>query len=364
METIRFKIDEKSLYFGVKNDYVRGETPTVATPLNQSRNPSKWHKDVFDFIAKDPGLTKLPAMLVKRCTPKTTSKAKSNIVHFYEFKKLLVDGVPLHANASFGMYVKEETDSLILSRTGQMVTNTHKGRLKLHYPMGLLFKADGFNIDNNRVLNAILDLNGGFAFIVRGFEVNLDDMSLNFLTSLIGVAGIFTSSVFKIGKGTGKKLLVSGFDSSANDISGDSGFAVDPNFQASDGNIHFSDLDKAKAENGKLGEEYVLSNIYKLIDKSVKDVYHTSKDYPTSPYDIEYTLNGVKKYLEVKATSGTKGIFNMSSGEIKFMKHYKDNYLLILVTEVREKFPKTKSFICDKILKLKKEYPSIRFIVN
>lgn len=65
--------------------------------------------------------------------------------------------------------------------------------------------------------------------------------------------------------------------------------------------------------------------------------------------------------LEVKSTSGSREIFNMPSGEIKFMKEYKDNYILILVTDVNSEFPKTKKYTCDQILSLGKEYPSIRF---
>ena len=35
---VRFKIDEKSLFYGVYNDYNRGQTATVSTPLNQSKD--------------------------------------------------------------------------------------------------------------------------------------------------------------------------------------------------------------------------------------------------------------------------------------------------------------------------------------
>lgn len=31
---IRFKIDEKSLFLGTYNDYKKGQTATVSTPLN------------------------------------------------------------------------------------------------------------------------------------------------------------------------------------------------------------------------------------------------------------------------------------------------------------------------------------------
>ena len=110
-----------------------------------------------------------------------------------------------------------------------------------------------------------------------------------------------------------------------------------------------------------LKRQFVFEHILELINDYIKDIVHTSIEYPTSPYDIEYTENGVKKYIEVKSTSGTKEIFNMSSGEIKLIKRYKDNYILILVAEVTSAFPKAKQFTCDQVLSLKQEYPSIHF---
>ena len=46
----RFKIDEKSLFYGLYNDYVRGQTATVSTPINQSKDPDKWHKDIMKLL--------------------------------------------------------------------------------------------------------------------------------------------------------------------------------------------------------------------------------------------------------------------------------------------------------------------------
>ena len=62
-----------------------------------------------------------------------------------------------------------------------------------------------------------------------------------------------------------------------------------------------------------------------------------------------------------KSYHGTKEVFNMSSGEIKFMKKYKDNHILILVTEVNSHLPKTKKFTCEQVLSLRQEYPSVLF---
>lgn len=360
----RFKIDEKSLFYGLYNDYVRGQTATVSTPINQSKDPNKWHKDIMKLYDSGLESKNIPQELVDKCLNKTTSQANSKLINFYEFNEIYFDGIKLECEVSFGIYIKEEIDQFIINKKGKKVQNTHLGRQKLHYPISLHYNSLGYNVDNTKVLNAILEQNGGFAFVVRGFECDTYNKSINFITSLIGLKGLLLSNVFKKQKGVGKKLLVDEIDLEAQDIIVDDCVLVASDYKGSSHNTNFDQINKSRVMNGKIGEQFVYEHILELINEYIKDVLHTSEEYPTSPYDIEYTENGVKKYIEVKSTSGTKEVFNMSSGEIKFMKKYKDNYTLILVTEVNSAFPKTKQFTCNQILSLRQEYPSIRFYGN
>lgn len=357
----RFKIDEKSLFYGLYNDYARGQTATVSTPINQSKDPEKWHKDIMKLYTSGLESQIIPQELVDKCLNKTTSQANSRLVYFYEFKKIYIDGVELQCTSSFGIYVKEEIDEMIVNKKGIRVQNTHLGRQKLHYPISLYFKSYGFNIDNSNVLDTILEQNGGFSFVVRGFECDTDNKSINFITSLIGLKGLFLSNVFKKQKGIGKKLLIDEINFEAQDIIVDDCVIVDGNYKCVTHITNFDLINKSRIENGKIGEEFVFKHILELFNNYAEDIFHTSIEYPTSPYDIEYTENGVKKYIEVKSTSGSKAVFNMSSGEIKFMKKYRDNYTLILVTEVNSEFPKTKKYTCEQVLSLRQEYPTIRF---
>ena len=367
MGKIRFQIDEKSLYYGIKNNYERGEVMTSSTPINQSKNKEKWHKDIIKFM--ESGLdyqNQIPLNLLKQLTRKTTSQAKTRINHLFIFNKIMFNGKPLNTTHQFAIYVKEETDEIIKRRDGTYGPNTHLGRMKLHYPSKIKYDRDGFNIDNKSILNAILEQNGGFAYIVRGFEVDSETKSLNFITSLIGLSGIFLSSVFRIAKGVGKKLLLDEINLEAQDLATDSYVIIATNsFNNSNTETDFDSLRKTQVENGKLGEKFIYEHLADYVGDTINDLYHTSMHYPTSPYDMEYTdSNGVTHYIEVKSTSGSKEVFNMSSGEIKFMKQYKDQYLLLLVTNVRDSFPNVKQFKGDKIMRLRKEYPSIRFYGN
>lgn len=353
MSNIRFKIDEKSLFIGEYNDYKKGQTATVSSPLNQNSNPNKWRKDILKLRQSNCKISNVPEMLERKC--KQNSKAGCKITDVFVFNNLLLDGKKLDCNASFAMYIKEETDKYKRHK-GILRENLHFGRLKLHYPISLKHESDGFNIDNKKVLNSIIEMNGGFAYIVRGFEYNEETKTLNFITSLTGPKGIPLSTIFRRQKGVGKKLMID----PSKVVDNDYVVVVEENTEINKNDSYLELLNKTRAENGKLGEE----KIYKLLQESLKDendLYHTSLDYPQSPYDIEYIENGEKQYVEVKATSGTKLVFNMSSGELKFMEKYKDNYTLYLITEVKEEFPTIKEYHYKDIMKMKKEYPTVRF---
>lgn len=359
---IKFSIDEKSLFYGVKNDYLKGQTATVSTPINQSKDPNKWRHDIRNLYNSNLHEASLPEQLINKCSTKTTSKAKTRIKFFYSFSNLKLDGEKLNINSSFGIYIKEEIDPFIINKKGQRVINSHLGREKLHYPITLFHQSDGFKINNQSVLDQILLQNGGFAFIVRGFEIDSEQKSLNFITTIIGQKDILLSSVFKKKKGIGAKLLTKfiAHDVPLTEFGGEEG-EISPKVI----NQSLTKKNLSMIENGKLGEEIAFQYIKRLIEnhpQSMSDLYHTSKTYSFSPYDIEYTENGVKKYIEVKATSSDKKIFNMSRGEIKFMERYRSQYKLILITKVKEKFPKIYELSVDDILnKFKRDYPSIRF---
>ncbi len=368
MSKFRFKIDEKSLYYWIKNDYLKWQTATVNTPINQARNPNNRHRDIMELYDSWMELKQIPDVLKDKCLKTTTSQANSIINYFFEFRNLYIDWVKLNTKSSFWIYIKEEVDKYIKDRKRRLVSNTHLWRKKLHYPISLKHMSDWLNINNKDVLNCILVQNWWFAYIVRWFECDTVEKSLNFITSIIWLEWILLSNVFRRQKWVWKKLLISEINPDdinleAQDILDEEKVVMSEDFKPWN-NINFEKINKLKVENGKIGEKYVYDNIRSLISNDIQDIYHTSEFYPTSPYDIEYVDNWVKKYLEVKSTSGIKEVFNMSCWEIKFMKKYKNDYTLILVTDVKNKFPTIRKFICNEILNLKQEYPSTRFYAN
>lgn len=352
---IRFKIDEKSLFLGTYNDYERGQTATVSTPLNQSKDKAKWRNDILELKNYSCNVKNPSAMLIHHC--QSASHSGNNIDNVFVFDNILLDGEKLNTTFQFAMYFKRETDEYIRSiKNGKRIKNTHLGRIKLHYPITFSFKTDGYNIDNQAVLNSIMEQNGGFAYVVRGFEYYEDTKSLNFITSLIGPEGIPLSTVFRRKKGMGQKLMIDPNRVVDNDYV----VVVEQTPDMKGSNISYELINKSRVENGKLGEQYIYNL---LLDKLGADseLYHTSIDFPQSPYDMEYIEENEKKYIEVKSTSGNKPVFNMSSGELKFMEKYKDSYKLYMVMNVKNEFPNVKEYTYYDIIKMRKEYPSIRF---
>lgn len=364
-----FNIDEKSLYFGVKNDFKKGQTATVHTPLNQAKNEQDWKTSIYDFLKGYPSenVTTLSDDLKDKCLKKTTSKADSKIIYFFVFSKFTLDGIPFEVNSSFAMYVKEEISEDIIGRDGDVRENTHFGRQKLHYPTSLTYFSEGYNIENKKVLEKILEANGGFAYVVNGFDIDTESNILNFRTTMIGHRGVLLSNVFKRKKGVGLKLLVDGIslENSIAEVSHNSALTKEETNAFLE---TLAKIQKSSRANGVLGEEFVFNNIKKILRlPQIDNLLHISKKYPQSPYDIEFYVNGEKKYIEVKSTGKNKKTFIMSKGERLFMEKYDKNYYLILVTNVRSERKNYFIYNRNDIInesKMKIEHLDIKYTVN
>lgn len=102
-------------------------------------------------------------------------------------------------------------------------------------------------------------------------------------------------------------------------------------------------------ENGRLGEEFVLDSERRRLRRAGKPglaekVKLISPDSACEGYDIlSYEADGSKRFVEVKSTVGKHYVFEMSNNEWRTAKHWKDQYFIYRVTDVRKK-PKQKSF--------------------
>ena len=347
MKELKFKISETSLRYGMYNNYKKGHTASVETEINQSKNPDKWRHDILKLREMNCKMDEknIPSDLISAC--RKSEKNKTNVTDIFVFDNIMVNGEKLDVDASYCMYIKEEVSKTSNVINAQHNDNTHLGRLMIHYPISFDYRKDGLNINNRLILDKIMEENGDYAFVVNGFVYYPETKTLNFLIKLVGPRGILLTSVFKEGKGVGQKLKIDDTLSYDNNVV----VTCKKNFETGKESVEFEEVNKTRSRNGLKGEEFVYELLKeKLLDEN--DLFHTSKTYKFSPYDIEYVEDGVKKYIEVKATQGNKRVFNLSSGELKFMKEHKDNYILYMVTNVNSEFPDYKSYSYNDIVKM------------
>lgn len=355
MEELKFKISETSLRYGIYNNYKKGHTASVETEINQSKNPKKWRNDILQLRNMNCRLeeNEIPDGLIEEC--KKNEKNKTNVTDVFVFDNILVNGEELDVDTSYCMYIKEE-----ISETANVINathnnNTHLGRLMIHYPISFDYRKDGLNISNRSILEKIMEENGDYAFVVNGFVYYPETHTLNFLVKLVGPRGILQTSVFKEGKGIGQKLKIDdSFSYEDNNI-----VICRPNIITGKNDVEIEEVNRTRSSNGLKGEEFVFELLNSELEEE-NDLFHTSKTYKFSPYDIEYVKNGIKKYIEVKATQSDREIFNLSAGELKFMKQHKENYVLYMVTNVNSEFPKYKIYTFKDIKNMKMDPVSFR----
>lgn len=358
MKELKFKISETSLRYGMYNNYKKGHTASVETELNQSKNPNKWRNDILQLRTMNCRVddNKITSDLIAAC--RKNEKNKTNVTDIFVFDNILVNGEKLDVNASYCMYIKEEISETANIINASHNSNTHLGRLMIHYPISFDYRKDGFNINNRLILDKIMEENGDYAFVVNGFVYYPETHTLNFLVKLVGPRGILLTSVFKEGKGVGQKLKIDDCFSYENNVI----VTCKRNVVTGKEDIEIEEINRTRSSNGVKGEEFV----YQLLKERLledNDLFHTSKTYKFSPYDIEYVEAGVKKYIEVKATQSNKEIFNLSSGELKFMNEHKDNYILYMVTNINSEFPNYKIYTYKDIMNMKMTPVSYRVTI-
>lgn len=103
------------------------------------------------------------------------------------------------------------------------------------------------------------------------------------------------------------------------------------------------ELQRIMAENGRLGEEFVVAAERKRLRKKglpafAEKVQWISQESVGEGYDIvSFESDGTEKYIEVKSTVGTRNTFEMSDNEWSTACRLKDQYYICRVVNVRKK---------------------------
>lgn len=308
MSKIRLPIDTKSLYFNIKNDNLKGHTPTVASPLRKCEGENKLENIIIADEAEIDISNKndLIELLIKH------SKSKVVIKKVYVFNKLCVNGKPLYLNCSFGCYIKEEVDD----------TKAQFGRLKLHYPSKLMYKDNDLNINNREVYKEISNILGNYAFIIRAFEYETTDGSLNFDALIVGENNIPYSKVFINEKGVGNKFNVI-FNENAGDYDCEI-IALKKEFGDEVNPYNYLEFTKKLKLKG-------LEIIKKELNTQIEFI---SENFPYSLFDFCYSDKGVRKYGILRITSTKNKYFNLSFIQQLFLMDNQNDAEIFLISEI------------------------------
>lgn len=336
MTKIRLPIDLKSLYYNIFNDNEKGHTCTVATPLKQGKSVNTELSEIFR-IPRQIDFQKYPDFvdsLIKN------SKTRVKINNVFVFDKLRVNGRPIESFYSYCIFIKQEIDP----------SKIQFGRIKIHYPFNL--KNDGLNIDNKKVILSISESINNYAFIVRAFEYDFDDNSLNFDIQIVGYKGIPYSKVFINNKGVGNKfsqVFGCDYDNYDREI------------------IYLKKIyaDKVSPENYsnfiKKSKNIAISQVVENLRKNnYKNIEVINELYPYSLFDIQYYDDGYIKYAIVFGTFGNKCYADLSSEKIRFINMF-NNAKLFIVTDCLGE-PVIHEFTSSDIEHFKNSINSIRLI--
>lgn len=347
MSRFIFPIDTKSLYLGIENDNEKGHTATVSTNLKQGSTVKP------ELALFQNSLSNIPLFqedsAVYQCLK--NSKAKCRITNILIFDKVYVNGTKIDTKgSSFSIFLKQETDE----------SKYHFGRIKAHYPIGLSFESKDYSVSNRIVLTAIKEFLGGFAFIVRGFEIH-DDHRIDFIVSIVGQNNINYSKVFLNYKGNAANKFTKVFNEQADT------YDFEIISMRRDGIPGIPDINP---QTYPLALEYCEKKAKQICKKQLElqfpsaEIYCLSDDYPYALYDFEIRDGAQILYIIMNFTTTRLRYFYLSSDQYQFTGNFNQQGYLLLVTDLLTEKPCIVTYGFDEIENLNRSVSMIKFAQN
>lgn len=338
MESFKFDIDVKSLFFGITNDTGGGHTATVSTNLKQGIT----RKKELDYFLQLKNEIEIEGNdeLIKECSSK--SKAVVKILKCLYFKEIYVNGEKLDCDKEFSIYLKEEINPEAV----------RFGRIKLHYPISFTYSDYEHNVDNRKVVLSIKNMVGEYAFIVNSFKLYFDRPRIDFDVTIIGEDGIPYSKVFINQKGSGNKF---------NKLFSEQADAYDYEIMAVKRYVD-QDITPASYLNmlSSIEEKAIMILEKRLISLGFDKISNILEKYPYSPVDAEYYLNELKYYIIIKTTATNISYFFLSKNEWQFISSNPTRCKVMLVKKVFSNEPIVEDFDFEKINSMNREFTGMR----
>ena len=335
----RLPLDLKSLYLNIKNDNLTGHTPTVATPLRQGNSVHAEIAQIMNLPSNisDKSFDELSFQLLSK------SRAKAKIVKAFVFDNISVNGIPVKANCSYCIYVREEIDP----------ENVHCGRQKVHYPQVLHYEDEDITIDNRIVIREVSRLLHDYAFIVQAFEYDDEKSVLNFDALIVGENDIPYSKVFLNKRGVGDKFSYV-FNEYA-DIYDTEIIALRKALGYE--NVRPDNFMEIMNENKSKALQLIQKQLERGKEAIINDV---QKQYPYSVYDFEVIVDGIKEYAIVRFTATNRRYFNLSKNCIRFITNFQDQVYLYLVNNINGT-PLVRRYSASELFEMRKTIESVTY---
>ena len=339
MSVIRLPIDVKSLYFNIKNDNEHGHTATVATPLKQGAAVNIELSQITRIPETIGSVSR--ENLVSKILAKSRAQAKINGV--FVFNDISVNGTPINADCLYCIYIREETDQ----------NNVHFGRQKIHYPTSLIYEDAEIEINNKKIVKIISEHLHNYAFIVEAFDYDTETGLLNFDVIVVGENNIPYSKVFINKRGVGNKFTPHFteasdiYDAEILSLREKHGYnAVTP-----------ENFNKVIEENNVSARMLVMEHLKR---SGAENIRILKDEYPYALYDIQYTYDGMRKYIIVKQTATKSKHFSLPISKIQFCNDFAEDASLILVTDINGT-PKINRYFINDLNGLNKTINSITY---
>ena len=336
---IRLPIDTKSLYFNIKNDNATGHTPTVATPLKQGNSI---HREIAQILRIPEHINPISREnLISHILSK--SRAEAKITRVFVFDKVSVNGHAIPNSASFCIYIREEIGK----------DNIHCGRQKVHYPVSLEYSDLDIEISNRAVYKQISKYLHDYAFLIEAFEFDEDSGTLNLDATIIGENNIPYSKVFVNKRGVGKKFSEN-FSNSSD--------TYDTEIIALRKRLGYDKVGPDNFEEVMAGNDEIAYRIVEnfLLDNGCLNVRNLKAEYPYALYDIEYILDGRKKYAIIKQTATANKYFTLPLNKIQFCNDFKEFASMILITDINGE-PQLCRYTIDQLNQMDKAINAITY---
>lgn len=210
------------------------------------------------------------------------------------------------------------------------------------------------NINNKNVLKAVSNYLCNYAFLVEAFEYDLEKQILNLDITIVGEENIPYSKVFiNSRRGVGNKFT--SYFSEVSDVYDLEIIALRERYGYDA--VTPDNFNDVTNKNDLIARSIVVDY---LKEHNAEKICILKEEYPYSLYDIQYLIDGKRKYVIIKQTATKSKYFNLSISRVQICNDFAGSVMGILVTDANGT-PQIYIYDINEMNKLDKTINSITY---